>query len=289
MHEVLESTSVERRANADGVAWILAAVRSPAPRARRAPSRRGGAFGWAVGEGPRRPSGPAATSHPTGPGARFPPPASADSVPPAAADSFPHARHTRIACLVCHQTGAREGRLTFERPRGCQICHHQAPREAKCETCHQPNEYAGPAPATLTVTVSGHPPRPRSVDFVHAEHAERPCLECHSTPVSLAPPPGKAQCTECHVEHHAVGQSCSSCHRVEKPGLAHATLEVAHQRCDACHVRATVEQLTPTRDFCGTCHVPLLVDHYEPRECTVCHFLAEPSRYQVKLTTAQTR
>ena len=72
------------------------------------------------------------------------------------------------------------------------------------------------------------------------------------------------------------------------PALAHATLEVAHQRCDACHTRATIAQLTPTREFCGTCHEALLVDHYEPRQCTVCHFLAEPSRYQVKLTSAPT-
>jgi nitrate/TMAO reductase-like tetraheme cytochrome c subunit len=203
----------------------------------------------------------------------------------AVADTFPHARHVTLSCLVCHRTGAGQGRLTFERPRGCDICHHQAPRQARCEACHSTDEYERPDPRTVTITVAGHPPRPRSVDFLHARHAERPCLECHTEPVSLALAPEKAQCTDCHAEHHAVGLSCSSCHPIAEPRLAHPTLESAHQRCDVCHTRATVEQLTPTRAFCSTCHASSHTNHYEPRECTVCHLLAEPAVYRSELVT----
>jgi hypothetical protein len=208
---------------------------------------------------------------------------------PAQADSFPHRRHTKIACLVCHQTGTGQGRLTFERPRGCAICHHQAPRQAKCETCHRTEQYGSPKPATVTVTVAGHPPNPRDVPFVHAQHSSRPCLECHTTPVSLAPAPAKAQCTDCHAEHHAVERTCVACHRVAEPRAAHPTPEAAHQRCDACHTRTTIERLTPTRSFCSTCHLPQRTNHYEPRECTACHFLTEPAGYRPRLITAPPR
>ena len=62
---------------------------------------------------------------------------SAPSPPPATADTFPHARHAKLACLVCHSNTSTRSRLTFERPRGCQICHHQARSSARCATCHQ--------------------------------------------------------------------------------------------------------------------------------------------------------
>ncbi len=209
--------------------------------------------------------------------------------PAAVADTFSHTRHERIACLVCHQTGQGHGRLTFEPPRGCAICHHQAPAQARCHACHRTEEYGRPMPMSLTVTVSGHPPRPRSVDFVHAQHAAQRCIECHTTPVTLALAPAKAQCRDCHIEHHAVDRSCSSCHRVAEPQLAHTTPEIAHQRCDACHTRTTIERLTPTRSFCSTCHLEMRTSHYEPRECTVCHFLAEPDAYQPQLITQSQR
>ena len=227
------------------------------------------------------------TAHRGGP---FVPDAGDDAMlfasPAAAPDSFAHARHQRIACLVCHQTGTGHGRLTFERPRGCAICHHQAPRQARCATCHQPEEYGAPKAKTVTITVSGHAPNPRDVEFVHSQHAARQCVECHTTPVTLALAPEKAQCSDCHTEHHTVDRNCSSCHRIAEPGRAHTSPEIAHRRCDACHERATVEQLTPTRSFCGTCHAAQRTNHYEPRECTVCHFLAEPAVHRTKLLTA---
>ena len=203
--------------------------------------------------------------------------------PPAPADSFSHPRHAKLACLVCHQTGTGRGRLTFDPPRGCTICHHQAPADTKCGSCHRVAEYAPPRAATVTVAVRGREPRPRPVDFLHARHERRSCIECHTTPVSLAPP--RAVCQECHVEHHAAGQTCASCHAMPRPKAGHPTLEAAHQRCDACHTPATVARLTPTRSFCSTCHVPQSKDHYDRKECTSCHFLTEPGAYRQKLTT----
>lgn len=202
-----------------------------------------------------------------------------------AADSFSHARHARLSCIVCHATGEGHGRLTFDPPRGCAICHHQAPASARCASCHRTEDYAAPQPVTVTVTVPDRQPRPRPVDFLHSPHMVRTCVECHTTPVTLAPVPAKAQCRDCHNEHHAAGRSCASCHATVEPGPAHQTLEIAHQRCDACHTGTTIAQLTPTRSFCSTCHLEKAREHYVQRECSVCHFLAEPGAYRSRLVS----
>jgi hypothetical protein len=203
--------------------------------------------------------------------------------PTAVADTFSHERHTRISCIVCHETGDGHGRLTFARPRGCAICHHQAPASARCASCHRTDEYGSPRKVTVTVAVPDRQPRPRPVDFLHSAHTSRACVECHTTPVTLAPAPNKAQCRDCHGDHHTAGRSCSSCHAVVEPGAAHQTLDVAHQRCDACHTVTTIAQLTPTRTFCSTCHTEKAGDHYVQKECSVCHFLAEPGTYRSRL------
>lgn len=206
-----------------------------------------------------------------------------DPAPPA--DSFSHARHERLACIVCHETGEGHGRLTFTAPRGCAICHHQAPASARCASCHQREEYAASHPVTVTVQVADRQPRPRPVGFLHSPHVSRTCVECHTTPVTLAPGPDKAQCRDCHEDHHAAGRTCASCHATVEPGPSHETLEIAHQRCDACHTATTVAQLTPTRTFCSTCHTDKAADHYVQKECSVCHFLAEPDAYRSRLVT----
>jgi hypothetical protein len=203
----------------------------------------------------------------------------------AAPDSFPHSRHEKIACLVCHQTGTGHGILTFERPRGCAICHHQAPAQSRCATCHQPGEYSAPITATAVVAVPGHAAKPRSVEFRHSAHAERACRDCHTTPVTLAPAPAKAACRDCHENHHAASRNCSTCHAAAQPKSAHTSLEASHQRCDACHTAATIARLTPTRSFCSTCHLEKATNHFDSRECTTCHFLAEPSAYRSMITT----
>lgn len=112
-------------------------------------------------------------------------------------------------------------------------------------------------------------------------------MECHSTPVTLAPP--AAICQDCHSEHHAAGRTCSGCHALGDPAVAHTTLEAAHQRCDACHTPARIAGLTPTRTFCATCHAAKATKHYDQKECTVCHFLADPTAYRAKLMTPPSR
>jgi hypothetical protein len=207
--------------------------------------------------------------------------------PPVAPDSFPHARHAKLACLECHQTATGRGRLTFEPPRGCAICHHQAPTPAGCASCHRTEKYGVAKPATVTVTVPGRQPSTRPVDFLHDRHSTRTCVECHTTPVTLAP--DKAVCQGCHTEHHAAERVCSSCHTLASPKVEHKTLEIAHQRCDACHTPASIALLTPARNFCSTCHSAQAKNHYEPKECSVCHFLAVPGAHRSSLTTPPPR
>lgn len=207
----------------------------------------------------------------------------------AVADSFPHARHAaKVACLTCHQTGGGHGRLTFEPPRGCAICHHQAPAEARCASCHRPDNYATPKRVTVTVTVPAREPHARPVDFLHARHASRSCVDCHTTPVTLAPSPAAVQCKDCHSDHHTAGRDCAACHANADPKSAHKGPETAHQRCDACHTETTIARLTPTRSFCSTCHVEKASKHHDQKECTVCHFLAEPGTYRSKLRRPRT-
>lgn len=208
------------------------------------------------------------------------------SSPPAVtADTFPHARHTTVACLECHALGAGHGRLKFERPAGCAACHHQESNQARCTSCHVTEKYATAKRMTVTVTVAGRQPRPRPVDFLHARHSSRPCAECHTTPGTLAPAPSKAQCKDCHSEHHVAGRTCSACHTLADPKIAHKTLDAAHQRCDACHTATTIARLVPTRSLCSTCHAAKARNHYDQKECTVCHFLADPEAYRAKLST----
>jgi hypothetical protein len=210
-------------------------------------------------------------------------------VPPAQQDTFSHARHARLACLTCHETGEGHGRLTFQRPRGCMICHHQAPSRSRCESCHQRSEYTTPQPATVTVAVPGHDPRPRAVQFPHEPHLERRCVECHTTPVTLAPSVPVATCRECHQEHHTGGSGCAVCHAAVEPQRAHPSLEAAHQMCTACHTPTTIAQLLPNRAFCGACHTAQTREHYPGRECSTCHFLADPESHRRTLLTAQPR
>ena len=208
--------------------------------------------------------------------------------PPIAADTFAHARHAKLACLVCHQTGTGLGRLTFQPPRGCNICHHQAPAKARCASCHQPEEVTAPRSTPLTVTVPGRQPATRPVSFLHSTHTAQACVTCHTTPVTLAPSPLVAQCKDCHSEHHAVDRTCSACHALTDAKVGHPNPEAAHQRCSACHTPTTVAQLTPTRTFCATCHAPQARNHYDDKQCSTCHFLAEPGAYRSKLTAPTT-
>ncbi|HVX88511.1 MAG TPA: cytochrome c3 family protein [Gemmatimonadales bacterium] len=211
----------------------------------------------------------------------------ADEPLPSPADSFEHARHQRLPCLTCHDPRSNK-KLTFEPGRGCQICHHQAPDQNNCATCHAGDELAALRPtATVTVTVANTAALARPVAFDHAAHTSRRCVECHTTPVTLAPAPAAAACASCH-DQHATTTRCASCHAAAAPFAAHRPPADAHRACAACHQAAIVAGLRPTRPLCLTCHAPQQ-DHKPGAECTTCHMQALPSEYRAVLTQGGAR
>jgi hypothetical protein len=207
---------------------------------------------------------------------------------PSPSDSFSHHRHRRLPCITCHSTSSRRSDLTFEPPRGCQICHHQRPARSDCATCHQGPELQPADQVSVQVAVAEHPSRGRTVSFEHSEHAELRCVQCHTSPVSLEPEPRVAACISCHDDHHTANRDCASCHQTSHIAAAHESPGTAHAGCDQCHQPATVARLTPTRSFCLTCH-SIDVNHYAPKECTQCHFLESPETYRQHLRKADGR
>jgi hypothetical protein len=202
-----------------------------------------------------------------------------------AADTFSHPQHQQLPCITCHTTRAGQGgTLTFERPRGCQICHHQAPRQNDCSACHQSTELASARPMVIAIAVLSHAPRPRSVPFEHRKHERLQCVECHVETVTLRPDSTVVQCAGCHIEHHEFDRDCASCHTTDQLVAAHQPPVEAHQDCDACHAPERVAQLVPTRTLCLTCHTDQ--DHYPQKQCTACHFQASPEVFQSHLRKA---
>jgi hypothetical protein len=210
-----------------------------------------------------------------------PPRREVSTLPAEPSDTFSHPIHKKLACLTCHlsKTGAR---LTFEAPRGCQICHHQAPERSKCADCHGSDELPEIMARQVRIAAAGKPPRERSVAFRHETHKESACINCHTARVSLTPADSVASCTGCHTEHHKEGRDCASCHRTTLASDPHAPPANAHAACDACHATAAIAPLEPTRTLCLACHLET-VDHYRDRECTVCHLQAHPSEYRARL------
>lgn len=212
------------------------------------------------------------------------PPPSGSPAPRSLPDSFPHDRHKSLSCITCHLSNREHGRLTFEPPRGCQICHHQAAASADCSVCHRQEAVALPESVTVRVMVAKAPARSHRAVFDHTKHARLKCVDCHTTPVSLEPGTDVLRCAACHDEHHAAARSCSTCHTEIGPEArtAHTPPADAHQACDACHLPAVVGRLVPDRPLCLTCHAAQH-DHYVTQECTVCHFQAAPAEYQTHL------
>src|SRR6266496_3935264 len=208
-----------------------------------------------------------------------------DSWLPAPVDSFPHDRHKQLACLTCHVTRRTNASLTFVPPRGCQICHHQAPATTACSSCHASGELASPHAESIAIAVDDHPARARTVTFAHATHAQIRCTTCHEAAVTLEPAPPIKTCTACHEDHHSARRDCAGCHSGVDIRAAHADSVDAHVSCDACHREATVARLVPDRGLCLTCHAPQR-EHYAPRECTTCHFLETPEAYRTHLRKA---
>lgn len=204
---------------------------------------------------------------------------------PATRDTFSHQRHVKLSCITCHPSERQHGRLSFEPPRGCQICHHQDAARATCATCHAAEELAAPRQVSLRVAVARAPVRERAIAFDHGKHSAAACISCHTTPVTLAPGPDVRGCTSCHIDHHEANRNCSTCHTSETLATAHAPGVATHTGCDACHRREVVAQLVPARSLCVTCHARQ-ADHYAARECTTCHFQSPPGAFRAHLLTA---
>jgi len=216
------------------------------------------------------------------------PPGPVSAVTPAATptDTFPHDRHKQLACITCHTSKQGHGGLTFTAPRGCQICHHQAPGSTPCASCHADTALAPSVTESLTVTVASHAARPRIVSFAHAAHQSLRCVECHTTPVTLAPASEVKSCGACHDRHHTAARDCAGCHSGAWVRDAHAAPVETHAGCDACHKSTTVALLVPDRGLCLTCHEAQRAKHYADRECSVCHLQATPEQYRSHLLRA---
>jgi hypothetical protein len=210
------------------------------------------------------------------------PPESRTNVSASPSDTFPHNRHRRLACLTCHDLRSKERLLTFEAPRGCQICHHQRPAQANCVSCHHRGELAATLPEQVAVAVPRHDRRRRTVQFPHEAHDTLACTSCHVTPVTMAPADSVRTCVGCHAKHHAESRDCAACHRTAAITAPHQAPVQPHVACDRCHTPATVARLVPTRSFCLACHQPQQ-DHYPPKECSTCHFQRTPEELQRKL------
>jgi hypothetical protein len=203
-----------------------------------------------------------------------------------ASDTFPHDRHKKFACLTCHFATGGHGRLTFQPPRGCQICHHQAPAQADCSVCHQPGDRDSSIAIQVTISVPKETPRARTVGFPHVKHTDLACIGCHTTPATLEPADSVLSCRACHSDHHASGRSCATCHKTDAITAAHEPPAFQHKACDACHTLSRVSILIPTRSFCLVCHEQAQ-DHHGPKECTGCHFLRSPEEFRPLLTRSE--
>jgi hypothetical protein len=216
------------------------------------------------------------------------PPESRTDISASPNDTFPHKRHSRLPCLTCHDLRSKERKLTFEPPRGCQICHHQRPAQADCRKCHEQEQLAATLPMQVAVAVPQHERRRRTVQFQHVWHDTLACTTCHVTPVTLEPADSVLTCSACHAQHHSQTKNCAACHRTAAITKPHEPPVQPHLACEECHTPATVARLMPTRAFCLVCHKPQR-DHYKPKECSVCHFQRSPTELQQALGRGGTR
>jgi hypothetical protein len=138
---------------------------------------------------------------------------------------------------------------------------------------------------TVTVSMPGRVPQPRTVGFQHATHQDTPCATCHQAP-NTEPPDSIRTCLACHAAHHGTERTCSTCHNRAETPAAHS--RTTHVGCDACHTPTVIAALVPGRTFCLVCHRPQQ-QHQPGRECTTCHFLQTPAQFQPRLMQAGAR
>jgi len=210
-----------------------------------------------------------------------PPRRGLSAFPAVPSDSFSHPIHKKLACLTCHLSTSGE-KLTFEPPRGCQICHHQKPAKTDCAKCHEQGSLPDIVAVPVSIAAAAKPARERTVAFRHEKHTDLKCTACHGQAVTMAPVDSAVTCQGCHDKHHEAARHCAECHQTATITQTHAKPARTHVACDACHATAAIAALSPTRTFCLACHPPA-VDHNEEKECSACHLQATPDEYRSRL------
>lgn len=190
---------------------------------------------------------------------------------------FRHDNHREVSCTDCHDSTDRHGSLTLTSLADCRSCHHVAPAAGDCTTCHD-TSVLGPEEIVARawpMTFSTGDAVLRDVPFVHADHADADCGECHQDDLDRAPRVG--ECNNCHQEHHEAPNAvrCMTCH--EEPAPAAHTVE-SHLGCTGagCHLDPPLARTPRNRSACLACHQDL-TDHRPDGECVECHALPAPS------------
>jgi len=134
----------------------------------------------------------------------------------APAVAFRHARHTGLACAVCHSGVERGARAGLPEVTACQRCHATPPASVSDAAWREAARGAILAwrPATT--------PLPDHSRFSHRRHvaaARLACASCHGEVGLAADPNGRAPvrldmdgCLSCH-EREGVSADCAACHR----------------------------------------------------------------------------
>jgi hypothetical protein len=189
--------------------------------------------------------------------------------PQARADRpFRHAPHDALACTRCHSAQADHGRVSLSVPRDCMACHHTPEQRATCADCH--NLAAAPGRVyvtTQTFRIAGLSPQRRQLPFVHEEHGQIACVDCHAESLTLSA--RVTECASCHREHHNAATDCARC-RVVPPEAAHP--RTAHVTCagSGCHTAQAFTEQAHTRTLCLSCHREY-ADHKPAGNCVDCH------------------
>lgn len=129
---------------------------------------------------------------------------------------FDHAKHGRMACVVCHRGVETATRAGYPPDTVCLECHATAPRVRGAEAVW-PASRTGPRIAWMRVNRV-----PDDVAFSHRRHvvlANLDCVSCHGEVGKRStPPPAPATrldmdaCESCHAREDA-DNDCAACHR----------------------------------------------------------------------------
>jgi hypothetical protein len=203
---------------------------------------------------------------------------SQQTVPQLGGERFSHARHRRVQCEACHDSRRTHGAITLRSSRDCQSCHHGNQQvAANCTSCHERNEFSNRRFAVtqrFNISAAQPPQKSRGVTFVHTQHQQIACAQCHRDPLTRSA--AALECKSCHEDHHKPTESCMSCHPPVREGVHNRNVHVGCAG-SGCHSQLPVAGVPRTRPFCLTCHQDM-VNHQPRGNCADCHRLPAPRR-----------